>query len=100
MLLKGVNEMSDDDSKVIKFPTNAKPMSQEDVMNMVGIQMNMAGIHPPFTIFPGREDLSGVAARAAILRFADIIEHEDLSAATDLRKIVIDIENQLGNITK
>jgi len=88
-----------DDNKVIEFPANGKSMSEEDVVKLVGMQMNMAGIAPPFTIFPGRDDLSGVAARAAILRFADIIAHEDLPAATDLRKIVIDIENQLGNVT-
>ena len=105
--------MSDD--KVVEFPgnddnhgedgVNAKVIrvdnvdNVEDVMRMLGMQMPLSGIAPPFTIYPGRDDLSGVAARAAVLRFADIIAHEALDEATNLRKIVLDIETQLGRPT-
>lgn len=84
MPLKGVNEMSKD--KVINFPPSDehKEDGVEEAMEMVGIQMSVSGIAPPFTMYPGRDDVSGVAARAAILRFADIIAHENLNVATEL----------------
>lgn len=74
-----------------------------DNMNIVKIAEvtdEMTGISPPFTVFPGRNDTAGVAARAALLRFADIIAHEDMHSANGLRKLVLDIENELGRVTQ
>lgn len=53
----------------------------------------------PFLCYPNKNDIHGVASRAAMLRYADIIAHDNLQAATNLRKTVIEIENNLGNTT-
>ena len=84
------------DENVIDFPPKGEEESFGIIVANVGEGMNIA---PPFVCFPGRGDVSGVAARAAILRFADIIAHEDMKTANELRKNVLVIETELGRPT-
>lgn len=90
--------MTDEEDKVVSFPMTEGEQVLEDGTHVKVLDVGN-DIAPPFICFPGRNDLAGVAARAAMLRFADIIAHENLEAATDIRKGVLEIENHFGRTT-
>jgi hypothetical protein len=56
---------------------------------------------PPvlFMLHPCAEGIKGKAARGAMLTYADYIAPEEPDIAANVRKLVIDIENSLGNTT-